>query len=268
MQHHVGCLDKILRTLLHGDAPEKGHHLLLVGVVGSRYSLMVLAQGVDGIVHGEHLSRVLMILVDHRGACQLAHAHDAIGMVHAVFLDGIYRGVHPSATAVIIGGVHVNAQRLAAHLLGMYAGRVGQPVVGMDDVKLLGPRHHAGNDRIVVDLFVQIAGIASREIHTPQVIDLHIVEIGVYMRPIPIVFVGIHDVSHARLHIVVVHVSVHNGYAIHRHDARVGMVFVSPRLGKTEYGLHVALRVQSLGDAEIGGGKSSVHMGRILPSKH
>ena len=78
-----------------------------------------------------------MIMVDHSLPRQFAHAHDAIGVIHSVFLYAINRRIHIAATPVEVCGMHVNHQRLPAHLLGVDAGRVSQPVVRMDDVELL-----------------------------------------------------------------------------------------------------------------------------------
>ena len=84
MQHHIGSLDEVFRTLLHGDTTEEGHHLLLARVVGTRNVLKLLLQGINGVVHGEALARILMILVDDRLASELRYAHDAIGVVHTL----------------------------------------------------------------------------------------------------------------------------------------------------------------------------------------
>ena len=77
--------------------------------------------------------------------------------------------------------MYVNAEGLAAYHLGMYAGRIGQPVVGMDDVELLLAGYYTSNDGEVVDLFVQVARIATGKLHATQVVDVHIGEVCINM---------------------------------------------------------------------------------------
>jgi hypothetical protein len=87
-----------------------------------------------------------MILIDDGLACQLRHTHDAVGIVHTILLDGINGGVNLSARTVEVGGMYVDAERLAAHVLGIDACRISEPVVCMDDVKVLRASHYACDD--------------------------------------------------------------------------------------------------------------------------
>lgn len=194
--------------------------------------------------------------------------HDAVGLVHAVLLDGVDGGVHLAARAVEIRGVYMDAQRLAADLLGMDAGRIGQPVVGMDDVVVEGARHHAGDDGVVVDFLVKVSGIATGKLHGTEIIDVHVVEVGIQMVAKPEIKIRIHDVAYALTHIVAVDVAPRNGHGIHGHDAAGRAVFVAERFRQTQGDVHIALGVQSLRYAVVGGGESTEHVRRILPSKH
>ena len=74
-------------------------------------------------MYGKDLRWVLMILVYNRISRQVADAHDAVCVVHAILFNGINRGVYMPAAAVVVGSVHMNTQRFAAHLPGMYACR-------------------------------------------------------------------------------------------------------------------------------------------------
>ena len=60
----------------------------------------------------------------------------------------------------------VDAQGLAAHLLGMNTCRIGQPVVGMDNIVVQGTRHDACYNRVVIDFLVQIARITTSKLHS------------------------------------------------------------------------------------------------------
>ena len=96
VEHHIGSLNKVLRTLLHGDTSEESHHLLLAGVVRTRNVLQFLLQWIDCVVHGEALTWVLVIVVDDRLTCQLGYTHDAVCVVHTVFLNAVDRRINLS----------------------------------------------------------------------------------------------------------------------------------------------------------------------------
>ena len=51
----------------------------------------------------------------------------------------------------------------------------------MDDVELLLAGYHAGNDGEVIDLFMQVARIATGKLHTTQVVDVHVGEVCINM---------------------------------------------------------------------------------------
>ena len=148
---------------------------------------------IDRIVDREDLARVLVILVDDRLPRQFAHAHDAVGVVHAVLLYRIDRGVDLSARPVEVGGVDVYAERLSAHLLGVYASWEGEPVVGVDDVEVLGPCHHSRYDGVVVDLLVEVGRVSACKLHGSQFVDVHVAEVGIDMVAQPVVVVGRHQ---------------------------------------------------------------------------
>ena len=97
LQHHVGSLNEVLWTFLHCDTSEEGYDLLLTCMVWARDVLQLLTQWVNGVVHCEALARILMILMDNGLTCEFRHAHDAVGVVHTVLLDGVNRGVHLTA---------------------------------------------------------------------------------------------------------------------------------------------------------------------------
>ena len=125
-------------------------------MVGARNVLQFLTQWIHGIVHSEALAWVLMILVDYGLTCKFRHTHDAIGVVHTVLLYRVNCRVHLSTRAVEVGSVNVYAERLSADTLSVNASRICEPVMGMDDVKLLGASHNTCYDRVVVDFLVKV----------------------------------------------------------------------------------------------------------------
>ncbi len=162
----------------------------------------------------------------------------------------------------------MDAERFAAHILRVDACRVGEPVVGVDDVELFGACHDTCNDRIVVDFLVQVAGIASGKLHTSQVVDVHVVEVGIDVVTEPEIGVGVHDVAYTVFHIVVVDVAPGNRHGVHGNDIGSIAALVAERMWQAQRDVDVALSLQALGDTEVGCCQSAKHMRRILPSKH
>ena len=188
-------------------------------------------------------------------------------MVHTVLLYAIHSGIHLSARAVKVSGMYMDAQGLATHHLCMHSRRIGQPVVGMNEIKLLRACQHAGNDGEVVDLLVQIAGITARKVETTQVIKpLQIVEVGIDVVAEAIVILGRMAV-HAALHLVVIHIAPRHRHLAHVHNLEK-MLLLARWLGHAEGCLHVTLHGQSLGDSIRGNCQTAVYFRGKLPSEH
>ena len=209
-----------------------------------------------------------MILVDDGLTRELRHTHDTVGPVHTVLLDTIDGGVHLTTTAVEVGSMHVDTQRLAAHLLGMNTSGEGQPIVSVDDIKLFGTGHLTSDDRVVVDLLVQVAGIAACKLHRTEVVDVHIIEVGIDMVTKLEIVVGIHDITHTLTYIVIVHIAPGDGNGVHSNDAAGMLALITEGMRQAEGDIHIALSLQTLGDTIVGSSESTKYVRRILPSKH
>jgi len=138
-----------------------------------------------------------------------------VGMDHAVAFDVEYRRVDVTARAVVVGGVHVDHQWLARHLLGVDAGRICEPVVRVDYVAVDRAGYHSGHDRVVVDFLEQVVGVAAREFDAAQVVGAHVVEVGVDVVAEPEIEVGIHHAADTLLDVVAADVA-----PCHRHLRR------------------------------------------------
>ena len=237
-------------------------------MIGTWDVLQFLSERIHRIVHGEALSRILVVVVDNGLTSQLRHAHDAVGIIHTILLYSIHRRVHLTTTAVEVGSVYMNTQRLTAHVLRMDSCWIRQPVVCMNDIEVLCTCHHACNHRVVIDLLMQVRRIAARKLHTTEVVDIHVVEIRIDILAQLIVIVGVHDIPHPTLNIVTVHIPPGNGHRIHGNDTGSVLLLIAERMRQTKCDLNVALRLQSFRDAIVGSGKTAKHMRRILPSKH
>ena len=143
-------------------------------------------------MHSRHLLRVLKILMDHSLTGQFAHTHDVVGIVHTILLNGIHCRIDIAATTVEISSMHMDHQWLTRYLLGMYPCRISQPVMRMNDIKLLLTGYYSGNDREIINLFVQVPGITTCKFHTSQIIHMHIRKIGIDMVAERVIFFRCH----------------------------------------------------------------------------
>ena len=164
--------------------------------------------------------------------------------------------------------MNVDTQGLATHLLGMDTGREGQPVVGMDDIKLLSAGHLTSDNRVVVDFLMQVTWITAGKLHRAKVIDVHIVEVGIDMLTQLEIIVRIHDVTHALLHVVVIDITISNGHSVHSHDTTGMLTLITKRMRQAEHRLNVALSLQTLRNTIVSSSESTKYVRRILPSKH
>ena len=120
-----------------------------------------------------------MILLDNGFSGKFRHTHNAVCIVHSVFLYRIDRRIYLASRAVEVGRMHVNAQRFARYLLGVNTCWEGKPVVCVDNIVFHGTCNHTCYNGIVVYFFVQIGRIATCKLHRTNITHVHIAEIGV-----------------------------------------------------------------------------------------
>ncbi len=116
-------------------------------------------------MHGGYLGGIHAVVVDHCLAGEVADRYYVVGMCHAVALYAVDSWVGLASGAVVLGGVHVDYQRLTGHLLGVYAGRICEPVVAVDNVEVEGACEHACHYRVVVYFFEEVGGIFAGELY-------------------------------------------------------------------------------------------------------
>ena len=161
-QHLCGGIHKKFGAFLHRNSTQKGNHLFLHArnaVDGFNFR----AERIHGVVYGGNFPLRLVVVFDNGFAREVAYTDDMVAMVHSVFFDSVNRGIWFSAAAVELGGVHVDNQRFSADAFGVQAGRVGEPVVRMDDVVLIRSGNNAGYDGIVIGFFENITRITARK---------------------------------------------------------------------------------------------------------
>ena len=96
-------------------------------------------------------------------------------MQHTVPFDIIHRRIYITPASVEICRMHVNNQRFTAHLLGVNTGRIGEPIMGMNDIELNRTGNHPGYNRVIIYLLHQIIGVTSRKFDTTQIIGFKII---------------------------------------------------------------------------------------------
>ena len=128
----------------------------------------------------------------------------------------------------------------------MYTSWVCQPVMSMNNIKLLSASYYTGNDGIVVDFLMQVRRITTGKFHTAKVIDMHIVEVGIDMVAQTIVVVGIHNIGYAALYIIVVDITPCYRHTIHSNNTASAAILVTKRVRQAQYCLYIALGMKSL----------------------
>ncbi len=265
-KHLCGGLDEIFGTFLHGDAAEERHHPLASGP--ARQFEQLLRQRYDGVVDRRNLGRVDAVLLDDGAARQVGDGDDVVGMRHAVLLDAEHCRVDVAARAVEVGGVDVYDEGLAGDVLGVYAGRVCQPVVRVYDVAGHRTRYHAGDYRVVVDLLEYVVGVTPGELQAAQVVELHVAEVGVYMVAQVEVELRVHVLAQPGAYVVPAYVLPRYGGVARAYYVGKPFLLVAPGLGYDEGDAYAAVGVHALGQAVAGSAEASEDMGRKFPPEH
>ena len=203
-------------------------------------------------MHGEHFARILIVLMNNCLTCQLTYTHDTVSMVHTILFNRINGRVHITTASVKVCGVHMDNQRFSWNLLSMNTCRISQPVVWVNNIKLLLTSYHTGYNRIVVDFFMQIIRISSWEFHATQIIGMHIIEVCINMVAQVIIKLRIHIMSYSIFYIIPLYVTPYNRHTVHSYNTQETLVFVSPRLRNTESNFHIFLLSKSMSQSITG----------------
>ena len=164
--------------------------------------------------------------------------------------------------------MHMNHQRLAAHLLGMNAGRIGEPVVRVNDVELLSAGNHTGYDRIVVDLFHEVVGIAPRKLDTTQVIGLQIIEICIDMTAKVEILLRVHAVAVALLHVIPTYIAPGDRGIGGPDYMSKSFILISVGFRYDKGDFNIATLGHAFGQAITGRAQTSQNMRGKFPTKH
>ena len=219
-------------------------------------------------MHGYTFGRILMIMVDNRLTGQLRHTHDTVGMVHTVFFYTVDRRIYIAARTVEVRGMHMNDQRFAADMLGMYARRISQPIVGMNNIILLLTGYDSCHNGIIIDLIMKIVRITTGKLNTSQVIGLPITEISINMVAQSVILLRRHFIAQTLLDIVIINITPNNRSFTQTDNIHETFVLISPRFWDTKGNLHVWLLGQTCCNAVAGSSESAQNMGREFPSEH
>ncbi len=162
----------------------------------------------------------------------------------------------------------MNHKRLAAHLLGVNAGGISEPVVRVNDIEVERARYHTSHYRVVVNLLNEVVGITARELQASQVVGVHVVKVTVDVVAQVVVELRIHHIANATLHIVPVHVAPGNGRVVGSDNASKVLGLIAPGLGNDKRDIHVAILGHALCQTETRGAQATQDVRRELPAKH
>ena len=116
----------------------------------------------------------------------------------------------------------------------------------VNDIEIEGTRHHTCNNRVVVNLLMQITRIAACKLHRTQVIDMHVVEVCIDMVTQSEIQIRIHDITHTVTDIVITDITPCNRHGIHSNDIASITLLVTKRFRQTERDIHIPLGMKSL----------------------
>ena len=274
VQNLAGSLYKVFGALLQGDAAKEGDNLFLYGAV---YLHIASAREVHCIVHCHNLCGIYAVTVHNNVAGPVTHCDNPVGSFHTALLYVVDEGVVVLAVTVKLGGVNVYYQRLAAHFLGGDAGQIGEPVVGVDHVKVVLCGNCASDHCIAGHLLVEVGAVLAGEFVFAAEVggELHCLEVALLFAKQRIIFrrdVGHKIAAHTQeLNLVQIFVYVFER-VIHGNVAGVDNaggagVFVSAGRGHHEQRLN-AVGGETLYYTVAGGAQTAGDVGRKLPAEH
>ena len=152
--------------------------------------------------------------------------------------------------------------------LGMYSGRIGEPVVAMDDIEVERACNHTRGNRVVVDFLEKIRGIFAGELYATEVVGAHIVEVGIYMVAETEIKVGGHEFAYTCIDIVTVDIAPCNRHLRVADYMSEASVFVAIRLGNDKGYVHVATLPHTTGEAVAGSAETAEDVRREFPTEH
>ena len=116
--------------------------------------------------------------------------------------------------------MHMDHERFAADLFGKHAGRVGQPVVAMDDIEIQTMRQHTRYGFVVTDLFEQVIRVATRETYATQIVRTDTAVVITNTIAQVIVLLRTHLAFHPLLDVIIVRVFPNNRYTVGADDTQ------------------------------------------------
>src|SRR5574344_2319208 len=123
----------------------------------------------------------------------------------------------------------------------MYACRICQPVMCMNDIEILLTSNNSCNNRVIINLLMQIVRIATTELHASQVIYIHIVKVGIYMVAQTEIQLRIHNITYPALNIIIIDITPCDWNIIHCYYVHKATILIPPWFRETECYVHVAL---------------------------
>ena len=226
-----------------------------------------LRQRINRIMHGKTFPRILMILSDNRLSCQFRYAHNTIRIIHTVLFRCIYSRINLSAWTVEISCMNMNAKRFSTHHLCMHTSRICQPIVGMNNIKLLLASNDTRYNRKIIDLVMQVSRIPTGKLHTAQIIYIQIWEISIDMVTESIILLRRHKIGKPGLQIIIIDIPPYDRYLVHTYNIQETFFFTG-RLRQTKSCLHIILQTQTFSNTIGCNRKTTVYFGRKFPSKH
>ena len=131
-------------------------------------------------MHGNDLGRVDMIFVNHDIPGKVTHGNDPVGRKHSAGLDVKHAGIDMFLVAAVIRSrVNVNDKRFAGQFLCGNSGEICEPVVSVDDIKLiLVLKGNGASDHCISGhFFHKVGAVFAGEFVLHSILDLEVLDL-------------------------------------------------------------------------------------------
>ncbi len=135
IEDFLGGMEEVFRTFLHRNAAQEKHNLLIFFDDGFIHGPFPVA--LDAVINDFNFIAADTVSAHDNIAGKMAHGNDFVGPVHAFSFDVINHLVYMLAAAVEFCRMHVHNQRSSTYSRHGNSRRIGHPVMGVDNIKLL-----------------------------------------------------------------------------------------------------------------------------------
>ena len=155
-QYLVRRFDKILRSFLESNSTQKSDHLFFHSTIN--FNIFTCLK-IHGVMDCHYLIRINPVTIDHDISCQITHCNHPVSSLHSTPLYIIHLLVDILPTSVKFRGMYMDHQRFTRNFFRHNPGRIGQPVMRVDNIKILLCRYRPCHHGVTGNFFHQVCSV-------------------------------------------------------------------------------------------------------------